>query len=125
MYLNLCTLSAIIFQVYALHAALVNDPWPDGCSLLPRHVNHWWPIVEDDFMSHKISAISASLLEEVIRHDELQSVSLDCIMRCCLPVLGQAPPRSSKQQKKKSAFCGDQAFTRVPCAAQMLTSCLF
>ena len=68
-------------------------------------------------MSHKISAISASLLEEVIRHDELQSVSLDCAMRCCLPVLGQALPRSSKQQKKNAAFSGDQAFTRVPCSA--------
>ena len=105
--------SFVLAQVYSLHAVLVGRVTPDMCSLLPRFVNHWWPIIEDIFQSPKILSMQSNLTAEVLKHDELQAVSIDCTMRCCLPLLGQVHPRSSKEDKERAVFRGEDARTRV------------
>ncbi|CAE7526256.1 unnamed protein product [Symbiodinium microadriaticum] len=57
--------------------------------------------------------MQSKLTAEVLKHDELQAVSIDCTMRCCLPLLGQVHPRSSKEDKERAAFRGEDARTRV------------
>ena len=53
--------SFVLAQVYSLHAVLVGRVTPDMCSLLPRFVNHWWPIIEDIFQSPKILSYAVEL----------------------------------------------------------------
>ncbi|CAE7200946.1 unnamed protein product [Symbiodinium natans] len=99
--------------VYSLHAALVARFPPETCSLLPRHVNHWWPILEDLFTCPKLMCVMQGLMQEVMQHDELQVISIDCTMRCCLPLMGQAHPRSSQEAKRSAAFRGQEASARA------------
>ena len=42
-------------QVYALHARLAALLLGETSSLVPRHPNHWWPVIEDIFTSPKVA----------------------------------------------------------------------
>ncbi|CAE7251936.1 unnamed protein product [Symbiodinium microadriaticum] len=99
--------------VYAMHGRLVARFPADSASFLPRHPNHWWPLIEDVFKSHKVCDLAKQLLDETMRHQAFQVISLDATLRCCLPVLGQAHPRARKEDKEQAVFTGDNALTRV------------
>ncbi|CAE7209382.1 unnamed protein product, partial [Symbiodinium microadriaticum] len=86
-------------QVYALHARLLATFPGEINSLLPRHVNHWWPLVEDLFLSPRITSLEQELKAELVLHEEFEFVSMDATLRCCLPVMGQAHPRASREEK--------------------------
>lgn len=96
-----------------MHGRLVARFPADSASLLPRHPNHWWPLIEDVFKSHKVCDLAKQLLDETMRHQEFQVISLDATLRCCLPVLGQAHPRARKEDKEQAVFTGDNALTRA------------
>ena len=100
-------------QVYAAHAAILRRIAPECASLLPRHSKHWWPIVEDIFISPPIQRMTEDIMHELIAHEELETISMDATMRCCLPVLGQAHPRATAQQKDAAVFRGESARTRA------------
>ena len=91
-------------QVYALHARLLATFPGEINSLLPRHVNHWWPLVEDIFMSPRIKSLEQELKAELVHHEEFEVVSIDATLRCCLPIMGQAHPRASCEEKNASSF---------------------
>ena len=93
-------------QVYAAHAAILRRIAPECASLLPRHSKHWWPIVEDIFSSPPIQRMTEDIMQELIAHEELETISMDATMRCCLPNLGQAHPRATAQQKDVAVFRG-------------------
>lgn len=44
---------------------------------------------EDIFSSDVVTCLSKALLDEALDHNELESVSMDGTMRCCMPLLGQ------------------------------------
>ena len=100
-------------QVYALHARLLATFPGETNSLLPRHVNHWWPLVEDIFMSPRITSLEQELKAELVHHEEFEVVSMDATLRCCLPIMGQAHPRASREEKMRAAFHGETALTRA------------
>ncbi|CAE7621147.1 unnamed protein product [Symbiodinium sp. KB8] len=100
-------------KVYAAHAAILRRIAPECASLLPRHSKHWWPIVEDIFISPPIQRMTEDIMHELIAHEELETISMDATMRCCLPVLGQAHPRATAQQKDAAVFRGESARTRA------------
>ena len=100
-------------QVYALHARLLATFPGEINSLLPRHVNHWWPLVEDIFMSPRIKSLEQELKAELVHHEEFEVVSIDAMLRCCLPIMGQAHPRASREEKMRAAFHGETALTRA------------
>ena len=102
-------------QVYAGHTSILRRLGTDMGGLLPRHSKHWWPLVEDIFTSPAVHEMAQQLLGELVSHEELQSISMDATMRCCLPVMGQVHPRASAEDKEKAVFRGDQAKTRVTC----------
>ncbi|CAE7506749.1 unnamed protein product [Symbiodinium sp. CCMP2592] len=99
--------------VYALHARLLATFPGETNSLLPRHVNHWWPLVEDIFMSPRITSLEQELKAELVHHEEFEVVSMDATLRCCLPIMGQAHPRASREEKMRAAFHGETALTRA------------
>ena len=100
-------------QVYALHARLLATFPGEINSLLPRHVNHWWPLVEDLFLSPRITSLEQELKAELVLHEEFEFVSMDATLRCCLPVMGQAHPRASREEKARAVFYGETALTRA------------
>jgi len=59
-------------------------------TLLPTHVNAWWPLVEDIFSSAACQSLRADLLEKAIAHGECSYLSVDGTFKVCLPVMGQA-----------------------------------
>ena len=98
---------------YATHAALAAILPGQTCSLLPRHARHWWPLLEDIFMSPKITQIGQDLTAELLDHKEFEVLSIDATMRCCLSNLGQARPRAAKVERDAAVFRGDGALTCV------------
>ncbi|CAE7768244.1 unnamed protein product [Symbiodinium sp. CCMP2592] len=100
-------------KVYALHARMTARFPGEVSSLLPRHSRHWWPLIEDVFSSGKVTGISAQLAKELLDHEEMQAISIDATLRCCLPILGQVHPRASKKLKDIAVFAGEMALTRV------------
>ena len=100
-------------QVYAFHARMMTLFSPETCSLLPRHSKHWWPIVEDVFMSKKPKELKSRLLDEMLFHEEFQVLSMDATLRCCLSLMGQAHPRARREVKDSAVFVGDEALTRA------------
>ena len=100
-------------KVYALHSRLLAAFPGHVRSLLPRHSAHWWPIIEDLFLSPRVTQFRQQLTEELVEHEEFEALSMDATLRCCLPVMGQAHPRASKESKARAIFQGDEAFTRA------------
>ncbi|CAE7587277.1 unnamed protein product [Symbiodinium natans] len=100
-------------SVYALHARLVSHFPGEVSSLIPRHANHWWPMLEDVFQSPRILQLLDTLSKELISHEEYEVVSMDATLRCCLPIMGQAHPRASREVKAQAVFKGEAALTRA------------
>ncbi|CAE6972000.1 unnamed protein product [Symbiodinium sp. CCMP2592] len=100
-------------RVYALHARLLAIFPGATSSLLPRHANHWWPMIEDIFLSDRVRSFERKLETELVQHQEFEVISMDATLRCCLPVMGQAHPRASREVKSQAVFHGDSALTRV------------
>ena len=69
-------------QVYALHARLLAIFPGATSSLLPRHANHWWPMIEDIFRSDRVRSLERELETELVQHQEFEFVSMDATLRC-------------------------------------------
>ena len=73
-------------------------------SLYPQHVQYWWPMLEDVFSSAAVTAIKERLITEAVEHTEFLYISIDATMKCCMPLLGQASSRASKDTRAQAAF---------------------
>ncbi|CAE7313439.1 unnamed protein product, partial [Symbiodinium microadriaticum] len=100
-------------KVYALHARLLAIFPGATSSLLPCHANHWWPMIEDIFLSERVRSFEQELENELVQHQEFEFISMDATLRCCLPVMGQAHPRASREVKAQAVFHGESALTRA------------
>ena len=81
-------------------------------SLYPSKVADWWPVIEDIFLSPAAKALRESLLAELARREEFESLSVDATMRVALTILGQEHPRCSS---------GNEAFSSQDCLRRVLT----
>lgn len=87
-----------------------------GCkltSLLPQHVRHWWPLVEDIFFSDSVQGLFDKCLLKAVAHTEFECVGIDATLKCCLSVLGQASYKASAEDRASAAFTGNDAFRKV------------
>ena len=91
-------------KVYAVHARLLAAFPGHVRSLLPRHSAHWWPIVEDIFLSPRVIQFRQRLTQELVEHEEFEALSMDATLRCCLPIMGQPHARASKEIKAHAVF---------------------
>ena len=82
-------------------------------NLYPTAVRHWWPLVEDVFTSPQVCALQRKLQDELIDHDELECISIDATLRCCLRIVGQASYRASAATRAQAAFDDQHAKRRV------------
>jgi len=73
----------------------------------------WLPIIEDVFTSPVVKKLHADLRDEAVRHSELEAISIDATLRCCLRVVGQASYRSPAATRAQAAFDDDVASRRI------------
>lgn len=82
-------------------------------SLLPQHVRHWWPIVEDIFYSTAVTKILDNCVAEAVRQNEFEFISVDATIKCCLSILGQAHCRATRAEQERAAFKGKDCFRKA------------
>ncbi len=63
--------------------------------------------VEDVFNSEAVRRLANSLKNEAVAHGELECISMDATLRCCMPILGQASYRASAATR--AAACVDDS----------------
>ena len=73
----------------------------------------WLPIIEDVFTSPVVKKLHADLRDEAVRHTELESISIDATLRCCLRIVGQASYRAPAATRAQAAFDDDVASRRI------------
>ena len=81
--------------------------------LYPSHCKDWWPIIEDVFASPPVRALQAHLLQEMIIHEEFESISVDATLRICLTLQGQASYRAAAIVRAQAAFDDDASLRRL------------
>lgn len=80
--------------------------------LYPKKLHSWWPLIEDVFFSDAAKDLVTSLLQELVRHQEYESLSIDATMRACLSITGQTHPRKGP---------AENAFAREDCLRRLIT----
>ena len=93
-------------------------------NLYPTHVRHWWPLVEDIFMSPEVCRMQQGLMAELIDHDELECISIDATLRCCLRLVGQASYRAPAAIRAQAAFDDQVAKRRVLTVRGRTSACI-
>ncbi len=84
-----------------------------GSSLSNLHSTNgrdWWPLVEDIFTAPEVAEQHRELLREVDEHEEMESISVDATLRCCLRIMGQASYRAPPATR---AQAGDVCIKRM------------
>lgn len=82
-------------------------------SLLPTHVSHWWPIVEDVFNSPAVLLLEKCMFDQLVLHDELDYISVDATLRVTMTIMGQRPPRMQERGAHIAVFVGADEIRRV------------
>ena len=54
-------------------------------SMMPTHVRHWWPLIEDIFMSPASLQMEASIWRRFFLNDEIEYISVDATLRITCP----------------------------------------
>lgn len=74
-----------------------------------RTVRGGWRLYAKEIQQHALPL----RMQELVNHEEFQSLSIDATMRCCLPILGQAHPRASAIKKAEATFSEADSKRRV------------
>ena len=82
-------------------------------SAFPSHGKSWWPLVEDVFNSPAVLGVAEALIEEAVSNGELEFISVDATLRCCMPILGQASYRAPAAVRAAAAFDDGASKRRV------------
>lgn len=82
-------------------------------------------MIEDIFLSERVRSFEQELENELVQHQEFEFISMDATLRCCLPVMGQAHPRASREVKAQAVFHGESALTRASWLREVLNWPLF
>ena len=95
-----------------------------ACGLFPSHSKDWWPMTEDIFGCPSVSNLKRNLMSECIDHDEMQCLSIDATMRCCMLILGQARLKATAAEREAAAFGEEQSYRRVSQPAVAMCVCV-
>eukprot|EP00438_Fugacium_kawagutii_P027022 Skav232520 [mRNA] locus=scaffold1096:926666:934699:- [translate_table: standard] len=108
----------ILYREIVLHHSNVKSIWPrlhlraleagnPLGNLYPLHTRHWWPIVEDVFMSAEVQGLRRNMFAALEQNNEFMSLSMDATLKVCMAVQGQANYRAPAS--KRNAACFDDA----------------
>ncbi|CAL1144037.1 unnamed protein product [Cladocopium goreaui] len=82
-------------------------------NLFPTHTRHWWPIVEDIFMSSAIQSLLTSIDLTLRTSSEYTCISIDATLKVAMSIKGQASYRSSAAIRNEACFGDTEALRRV------------
>ena len=114
----------MLYRELLMHHSNVKSVWPrlfiiakeQGnplANLYPTHTRHWWPIVEDIFMSSAIQSLRTSLVQALERNTEYLCVSADATLKVCMTLKGQASYRAKAEVRNSACFGDAEAFRRL------------
>ena len=114
----------ILYRELLIHHSNVKSVWPrlfviakeQGnllANLYPTHTRHWWPIVEDIFMSPAVQSLRSNLLLTLERNEEYVSVSADATLKVCMALKGQASYRAKADVRNSACFKDSEALRRL------------
>ena len=114
----------ILYQELVLHHANVKSIWGrlhlrcveagnELGNLFPTHTRHWWPIVEDIFMSSAIQSLLTSIDLTLRTSSEYTCISIDATLKVAMSIKGQASYRSSAAIRNEACFGDTEALRRV------------
>ena len=66
-------------------------------------------------MSPRIVGLRDSLLTECVSHGEMECISIDATMRCCMPILGQSRLKATAEERAQAAFAEEESYRRDAC----------
>ena len=81
--------------------------------LYPSHARHWWPLVEDVFMSNHVKEIGENIFKSLERNGEFLSLSVDATLKVCMTVQGQASHRAPAAVRNAACFDDESSLRRV------------
>ena len=70
-------------------------------------------MIEDVFGSPQILDLRRQLIQECVQRTEMECLSIDATMRCCMPILGQARLKANAQERAEAAFTAENTYRRV------------
>eukprot|EP00435_Cladocopium_sp_Y103_P017516 s1987_g4.t1 len=114
----------VLYRELLIHHSNVKSVWPrlfvisreQGNplgNLYPTHTRHWWPIVEDVFMSSAIQSLRSSLVQALEHNAEYLCVSADATLKVCMTLKGQASYRAKAEVRNSACFGDAEAFRRL------------
>eukprot|EP00435_Cladocopium_sp_Y103_P008302 s3962_g2.t1 len=114
----------VLYRELLIHHSNVKSVWPrlfviskeQGnplANLYPTHTRHWWPIVEDVFMSSAVQSLRSNLLLTLERNEEYACVSADATLKVCMALKGQASYREKADVRNSACFGDAEALRRL------------
>ena len=82
-------------------------------NLYPSHTRHWWPLVEDIYMSYQVQSLKSSIFKTLEHSQEFLCLSIDATLKVCMTVQGQANYRASAQTRNAACFDDEHSLRRV------------
>ena len=82
-------------------------------NLYPSHTRHWWPLLEDIYMSYQVQSLKRSILTSLEHSQEFLCLSIDATLKVCMTVQGQANYRPSAQVRNAACFDDEHSLRRV------------
>ena len=81
--------------------------------LYPSHARHWWPLIEDVFMSNHVKEIGENIFKSLERNGEFLSLSVDATLKVCMTIQGQASHRAPAAVRNAACFDDESSLRRV------------
>jgi hypothetical protein len=81
--------------------------------LYPSHAHHWWPLIEDVFMSNHVKEIGENIFKSLERNGEFLSLSVDATLKVCTTIQGQASHRAPAAVRNAACFDDESSLRRV------------
>ena len=81
--------------------------------LYPSHARHWWPLIEDVFMSNHVKEIGENIFKSLERNGEFLSLSVDATLKVCTTIQGQASHRAPAAVRNAACFDDESSLRRV------------
>ena len=82
-------------------------------NLFPGHTRHWWPLVEDIFQSQQMAALTRNIFSTFENDNEFLVISIDCTLKVCMSVKGQAHYRAAAEVRNSACFNDEDSLRRV------------
>ena len=78
-------------------------------------------MIEDIFSSPQVTIFVMRCYRSGIQHKEMQCISIDSTMRCCMPIRGQACLKATAAERAEAAFREEPTTGPSACITKLLT----